>query len=87
MSQNEDTLAALVLAQQRALETVENRCQNLRAAYNGCYEIYDSLVESLCECENRPFQCHECSRWTQNYHFVDPLILCAVCATNTEFQK
>lgn len=71
MSQNEDKLSTLILAQQQALilaqqqelEAVEERYRNVCAAGVEGEAIYQSLLEVMPECEDTPYQCATCNRW------------------------
>ena len=66
MSQNEDALAALVLAQQRALETANTRLVEASDKLSALERTYKSLVSAMPDHGDTPFQCDQCELW------VDP---------------
>jgi len=63
MTQNEDTLAALVLAQQSALETAETRLVEASDKLAALERTYKSLVYVMPDREDTPYQCDQCELW------------------------
>lgn len=74
MSQNEDALAALVLAQQRALVATETRLLELNNKLFALERTYKSLVYTMPEHDDTPYQCDECELWVHpdDMYWPDP---------------
>lgn len=92
MSQNEDELAALVLAQQRALESANARENALDERLVTFARIHSSLVRALPQREDTPRQCPGCQLWAHpaafnQYEDEDGHDLCDPCGRKNPAQR